>query len=69
MLHHHYATGFLIRYTGLFARGVLLNFYFAATNNTNGSDYYIKFVISFKLEIKVSWMDLSEMSDWQITCI
>jgi hypothetical protein len=38
-LHHHYATGFLIRYTGLFTREVLLNFYFAATNNTNGSDY------------------------------
>jgi hypothetical protein len=26
-------------YTGLFTRGVLLNFYFAATNNTNGSNY------------------------------
>jgi hypothetical protein len=29
----------------------------------------IKYIISFKLEIKVSWVDLSEMSDWQITCI
>jgi hypothetical protein len=57
MLHHYYATGFLIRYTGLFTREVLLNFYFAATNNTNGSDYYIKFVISFKLEIKVRLAD------------
>jgi hypothetical protein len=28
-----------ITYTGLFMRGVLLNFYFAATNNTNGSNY------------------------------
>jgi hypothetical protein len=44
--------------TGLFTRGVLLNFYFAATNNTNGSNYQIKCVISFKLEIKVSWIDL-----------
>jgi hypothetical protein len=26
-------------HTGLFTRGVLLNFYFAATNNTNGSNY------------------------------
>jgi hypothetical protein len=24
-------------YTGLFTTGILLNFYFAATNNTNGS--------------------------------
>jgi hypothetical protein len=41
-------------YTGLFTRGVFLNFYFAATNNTNVSNYKIKCVISFKLEIKVS---------------
>jgi hypothetical protein len=27
-----------IFYTGLFTRGVLLNLYFAATNNTNGSN-------------------------------
>jgi hypothetical protein len=26
-------------YTGLFTRGVLLNFYFGATSNTNGSNY------------------------------
>jgi hypothetical protein len=30
---------FIIFYIGLFTRGVLLNFYFAATNNTNGSNY------------------------------
>jgi hypothetical protein len=29
----------IIDYTGLFTRGVLLNFYFGATNNTNGSNY------------------------------
>jgi hypothetical protein len=47
--------------TGLFTRGVLLNFFFAATNNTNGTNYYT--LISFKLEIKVSWIDLLEMLD------
>jgi hypothetical protein len=26
------------------------------------------FFISYILEIKVSWIDLLEMSDWQITC-
>jgi hypothetical protein len=26
-------------HTGLFTTGILLNFYFAATNNTNGSNY------------------------------
>jgi hypothetical protein len=26
-------------HTGLFTRRILLNFYFAATNNTNGSNY------------------------------
>jgi hypothetical protein len=57
------------KHTGLFTRGALLNFYFAATNNTNDSNYQIKRVISFKLEIKVSWIDLWEMSDWRITYI
>jgi hypothetical protein len=29
----------VITATGLFTRGVLLNFYFTATNNTNDSNY------------------------------
>jgi hypothetical protein len=38
-------------------RGVLLNFYFDATNNTKAVTTKSN-VISFKLEIKVSWIDL-----------
>jgi hypothetical protein len=26
------------------------------------------YIISFNLEIKASWVDLLDMSDWQITC-